>query len=692
MHQLADNDVEAPNFIPLIWQGDGPNPSPNYSGRGTLYGVSGIPHSQWQGHMDDVGGGTTYPRYLNHYNELSPVEAPMEIATIMNIVGSNLEVTAEVTMTDDITTTNNKMILLVTYDFTPDQTPDYFASVTSYEEMNFPLTSNGETGMYTATLNYDASWDLTKIHGVAIVQTFSGDKRIHQAGITAFSGLVPLLSTNITEGPASLGVQFRSISLPQIGIDTWEWDFDGDGVYDSTEEDPYYLYEEEGVYDVTLRIGNDGEYAETTVTGLITVTDASNVSGIVSGVWTGANGPYFVSEDIEVAAGDQLTLESGTDVFFAADAQLLVHGKITADASDGREGPIDLTAEESWKGILISNSQEENKIIDCRISKATESAIAVEGDSHVEIIRNRISENSSTAMGAAINIVESNNVLIRENIIANNFSLNSTGGIVCDASIPEITNNVIANNTGTYGAFILKSGANVTLVNNTIANNESTNGSPFLFYVFQAYPEIENSIIIDDGTLFFAPFGDPVISYTCLTGGFDGTGNIDSDPMFTAPTAGNGHEFDGVAADWTLADGSPCIDTGNPAAEYNDTDGSANDMGAYGGPNGMIPTSIGDEVTEVAVVNSLRNYPNPFNPVTNIAFNVNVSGNVVIEIYNSRGQKVSSLTDDYYAAGEHNIIWDGTNDRGDNVASGIYLYKMKAGGRYTSTKKMILLK
>jgi hypothetical protein len=162
--------------------------------------------------------------------------------------------------------------------------------------------------------------------------------------------------------------------------------------------------------------------------------------------------------------------------------------------------------------------------------------------------------------------------------------------------------------------------------------------------------------------------------------------------MFTAPTAGNGHEFDGVAADWTLADGSPCIDTGNPGAEYNDTDGSANDMGAYGGPNGMIPTSIGDEVTEVAVVNSLRNYPNPFNPVTNIAFNVNVSGNVVIEIYNSRGQKVSSLTDDYYAAGEHNIIWDGTNDRGDNVASGIYLYKMKAGGRYTSTKKMILLK
>ena len=689
---MADNDAEAPNFIPLIWQGDGPNPSPNYGGRGTLYGVGGIPHSQWQGHTDDVGGGTTYPRYLGHYNDFSPVDAPMEIATGMNIVGRGLEVTAEVTMTDDITTTNNKVILIVTYDFTPEQTPDYFASVTAYEEMEFPLTSDGETGTYSATFDFDESWDLTKIRGVAIVQTFAGNKAIHQAGITMFSGLVPLLSSNVTSGPASLGVQFTSMSLPQIGIDTWEWDFDGDGVYDSTEEDPYWLYEEEGSYDVTLRIGNDGEYAETTISDYITVTSGNYITGAVSGVWTGANSPYMVMDDIEVMDDDELVIESGTQVTFAADAQLIVHGKLVADASDGREGPIHLTANESWKGILFSDTQEENKIIDCRISKATESAIAIELDSHVEIIGNRIFENSSAGLGAAIDVNGSNNVVIQQNLIANNTSSNATGGIVCDASIPEISNNVIVNNTGTYGAFILKSGADVTLVNNTIANNESTNGSPFLFYVFQAYPEVMNSIIIDDGTLFFAPFGDPVISYTCLTGGYAGTGNIDTDPMFNDPSEGNGSEFSGVYANWMLADGSPCIDAGNPDAMYNDMDNSVNNMGAYGGPNGMMPTSIGDDVTELVAANSLRNYPNPFNPTTNIAFNVEKAGNVSVDIFNARGQKVTTLVDEYLLAGAHSVVWNGTNDRGDNVASGIYLYKMKAGGRYTSTKKMILLK
>jgi hypothetical protein len=54
----------------------------------------------------------------------------------------------------------------------------------------------------------------------------------------------------------------------------------------------------------------------------------------------------------------------------------------------------------------------------------------------------------------------------------------------------------------------------------------------------------------------------------------NGTGNIDSNPMFI----GNG--------DYHLQVGSPCIDTGNPGVQYNDADGSRNDMGAYGGPNG----------------------------------------------------------------------------------------------------------
>jgi hypothetical protein len=97
-----------------------------------------------------------------------------------------------------------------------------------------------------------------------------------------------------------------------------------------------------------------------------------------------------------------------------------------------------------------------------------------------------------------------------------------------------------------------------------------------------------------------------------------------------------------------------------------------------------------DDVPELTY--SLGNYPNPFNPVTNINFTNLENEHVKIEIFNARGQKVNVLVDEKMLPGNHSVIWDGTDDRGDNVASGIYLYKMKAGGRYTSTKKMILLK
>ena len=85
------------------------------------------------------------------------------------------------------------------------------------------------------------------------------------------------------------------------------------------------------------------------------------------------------------------------------------------------------------------------------------------------------------------------------------------------------------------------------------------------------------------------------------------------------------------------------------------------------------------------------NYPNPFNPTTTIKYNVPESGNVTVEIYNVLGQKVRTLVSTIQRAGENSIIWDGTNNNGDVVASGVYFYKLTVGGRMI-TKKMILMK
>ena len=104
-------------------------------------------------------------------------------------------------------------------------------------------------------------------------------------------------------------------------------------------------------------------------------------------------------------------------------------------------------------------------------------------------------------------------------------------------------------------------------------------------------------------------------------------------------------------------------------------------------------TTVDNETNDITSINMnlLQNYPNPFNPETNISFLVPNSGQVHLDIYNIKGQKVTTLVNDRFNAGKPTIIWNGKDDSNKQVASGIYLYKMRSG-KYNSTKKMILMK
>ncbi|MCD4817171.1 MAG: T9SS type A sorting domain-containing protein, partial [Candidatus Cloacimonetes bacterium] len=87
-----------------------------------------------------------------------------------------------------------------------------------------------------------------------------------------------------------------------------------------------------------------------------------------------------------------------------------------------------------------------------------------------------------------------------------------------------------------------------------------------------------------------------------------------------------------------------------------------------------------------------QNYPNPFNPTTKILFSTtNSTENTELSIYNIKGQKVITLVNEKLETGNHSVTWNGTDNSGKKVTSGIYFYKMKSG-RYTATKKMILMK
>ena len=86
-----------------------------------------------------------------------------------------------------------------------------------------------------------------------------------------------------------------------------------------------------------------------------------------------------------------------------------------------------------------------------------------------------------------------------------------------------------------------------------------------------------------------------------------------------------------------------------------------------------------------------QNAPNPFNPSTNISFDLPVASQVKLEILNVLGQQVRTVLNEFHEAGAHSVVWDGRDEYGSTTASGIYFYRITAG-EHQAVKKMMMLK
>lgn len=207
-------------------------------------------------------------------------------------------------------------------------------------------------------------------------------------------------------------------------------------------------------------------------------------------------------------------------------------------------------------------------------------------------------------------------------------------------------------------------------------------------------------------------------SYGGAAGDVDNDGNLDF-VFGTRQATPNGliHrlEYQGGSitdsTNWVLTGIDSLIST--TATQYDiiemaDLDGDGDDEVLYTGtPRGNSST---DPPQPIVILNSVlvgiddnpqpmvikefslsQNYPNPFNPVTNISFTIPRSLPVTLKIYNIRGQEVKTLVNEVKPAGTHVVQWDALDNRGIRVASGVYVYTLKAGD-YVETKKMTLLK
>jgi len=316
-------------------------------------------------------------------------------------------------------------------------------------------------------------------------------------------------------------------------------------------------------------------------------------------------------------------------------------------------------------------------------------------------------------------------------------------GIYCNASNPQIDNNLLCNNCGVggYGIECANGGDGYgigiyfndylsgNINNNTILNNAGIGGNSELGYDGYGYgygigtnsssPNILNNIVFNNNgddygygiyadsilttleyNLFFQNdvngFGVPPYFGVIVTVNANGDScdtycNLFMDPLFVDTLTSNYH----------LTDNSPCIDAGNPDTtglnlpEF-DLDGNPRiynsivDMGCYEWQGIGVDDWHNSTMTDVLY----QNYPNPFSTSTTISYNSASNKHEItqIKIYNTRGQLVKTLlpiTNNKLQI--TNVIWDGKDENGNPLSNGIYFYQLKTAS-YNGIKKMIIIR
>ena len=328
-------------------------------------------------------------------------------------------------------------------------------------------------------------------------------------------------------------------------------------------------------------------------------------------------------------------------------------------------------------------------------------------NSNPSLIDVTITNNSSNGGGGGIYCYHSDPSL--ENVtIANNSAASTGGGIYCLSSNPNLENVLITGNSASKGGGIYCFHYSDPILENvTIANNSAANHGGGIYCNHLSDPYLINCIMWDNipEEVNFSEYGYQstiTITYSDIQGGEAGIptsgtgtvywleGNIDANPLFADP---QNEDFHLTWANFPIPDStmSPCIDAGDPNSPF-DPDSTIADMGAFYFDQNQ--TGTGNlAINQITKSQLNNNYPNPFNPETTISFyTVEDAENAEIIIYNIKGQKVKQLKIENLKFKINEVIWNGTDDNGRNVSSGVYLYQLKVDGKQIDTKRCLLLK
>jgi hypothetical protein len=305
------------------------------------------------------------------------------------------------------------------------------------------------------------------------------------------------------------------------------------------------------------------------------------------------------------------------------------------------------------------------------------------------------------AGGTSLGISNMNNVHISNCLFYKNHVYDSFYPLshiqFTDTNRVDFFNNTITNNSGPGSVIYFSGGTEVNIKNSIIYGNST----PYLFSDERSDTQMVVNIsdsIIEGGTepeiIHIAGSGAHIVQYNW------GENILNEPPLFL------GGDWDSPLA-YQLSEFSPAIDSGTadttglhlPAYDLfgnvriwdGNNDGFAQiDLGCY--EYGSVPyVSAPENALEVTDLR-FYNYPNPFNPETSIVYELAKPSVIELTIFNTKGQKVKTLLKRNLQAGEYRTVWDGKDENGQSVSSGIYLYKLNVNGKTEGVKRCLLLK
>ena len=265
------------------------------------------------------------------------------------------------------------------------------------------------------------------------------------------------------------------------------------------------------------------------------------------------------------------------------------------------------------------------------------------------------------------------------------------GGGVAANGVASFTlaHSVIVGNTGNYvgGGIYLASVTSAALTGNTIAGNLSPGGGGGVQLQGTDAVLTANIVAFNDGSASVANgvnvgsasptfscndvYGNTTADYGGVTDPTGSDGNVSVDPLFC----------DAGAGDYSLYDNSPCLAANS---------GGCGQIGALG-QGCSQGTGVDDDLPAVPREFAVDpNFPNPFNPTTTIRFALPEAARTRVLVYDLAGHRVRTLLDRRLDAAVHTVTWDGRDDAGRALPSGVYFYRVEAGAhRFTDRMALV---